>query len=139
MSLKVVVADAEHIDWLTASDAHVSPDWVARCVKGDEYLVGTASGEPVGLLRFCWFWRAIPYMERIHVVPACRRAGVGTAMFTFWETAMRARGATLLMTSAMSNEPEPQAWHRRNGFVESGALSFGRLEPTPELFFVKDL
>jgi hypothetical protein len=36
-------------------------------------------------------------------------------------------------------EPEPQAWHRRNGFVEAGALTFGKLEPTPEVFFVKDL
>lgn len=52
---------------------------------------------------------------------------------------MREAGASLVMTSSMADEPEPQAWHRRNGFVESGSLTFGRLQPTPEVFFVKPL
>jgi GNAT superfamily N-acetyltransferase len=139
MSLEVRPANPADLDWLIDHDHHVSPDWLRRCVAAEEILVASLDGDLVGFLRFAWFWRAIPYMELIHVLDAHRRSGVGSALVGLWEARVRAQGAVLLMTSSMSDEPEPQAWHRRNGFVESGALTFGRLEPTPEVFFVKDL
>jgi hypothetical protein len=78
-------------------------------------------------------------MERIHVLEDRHRSGVGTALFLAWEKAMRRQRVTLLMTSSSGYEQEPQAWHQRNGFVESGRLIFGKLEPQPEVFLVKDL
>jgi predicted N-acetyltransferase YhbS len=139
MRLDVRLATSADADWLVEQDQNVSADWARRCVASDEYLVASLGGEPVGYLRFSWFWRAVPYMERVHVLEAYQRSGVGTALVGLWETNMRAQGAALLMTSSMSDEPEPQAWHRRNGFVDSGALTFGKAQPTPEVFFVKDL
>ena len=139
MTLEVRLAEARDVDWLVDHDQHVSPEWIARCVEHSECWIAEADGELIGWLRYSWFWRAIPYMERIRVLDDQRRAGVGTALFQAWEGAMRARGATLLMTSSTGYEEEPQAWHRRNGFVESGRLTFGKLEPEPEVFLVKDL
>ena len=52
---------------------------------------------------------------------------------------MRSTGATVLMTSSMSDEAEPQVWHERNGFERSGTLTFGNYQLTPEVFFVKTL
>ncbi len=139
MTIEVSLATRAHVDWLMDHDRHISPDWVRRCVAADEVLVACLDGALAGYLRFSWFWRAIPYMELIHVLEPHRRSGIGTALVALWDSNMRAQGAELLMTSSMSDEPEPQAWHRRNGFVESGALTFGGLQPTPEVFFVKAL
>lgn len=64
---------------------------------------------------------------------------MGTALLRAWQSKPLKHGAEVLVTSSMSDEPEPQAWHRRNGFVESGAVTFGRAQPTPEVFFVMSL
>jgi predicted nuclease of predicted toxin-antitoxin system len=82
--------------------------------------------------RLRWF----PYMDMINVIPDHRNRGIGTALFERWEEVMRENGATLLMASSESDESEPQAWHRRNGFHEAGSIS--RLQPVAEVFFVKD-
>lgn len=124
---------------LKALDPHVHPSWVERCVAAGEYVVAHEAGDIVGFLRFAWFWRTMPYMELIQVREDRRRDGIGSRLLGAWEAAMRAEGAELLITSSMADEPEPQAWRRRNGFKESGELTFGHLQPTPEVFFVKRL
>ena len=85
------------------------------------------------------FWGNIPYMDLIRVLEIHRQRGVGSGLLRFWEREMKKRGAKTLMTSSMTDEPEPQIWHKRNGFRECGQLTFGRQQPTPEVFFVKDL
>ncbi|MDB5479502.1 MAG: N-acetyltransferase [Caulobacteraceae bacterium] len=137
MPIAVITAGKDHLDWLLTRDRHISPGWVLRCLAAGEYLVAIEGAAPVGFLRYSWFWRAIPYMELIRVDEVHRRSGVGSALVAAWEAAMREQGASLLMTSSMADEPEPRAWHRRNGFVDSGALTFGALQATPEVFFVK--
>jgi ribosomal protein S18 acetylase RimI-like enzyme len=137
MSLKVASAQKRHIDWLIAHDQHVGQRWVMRCASLGEYLVADLDDKPVGFLRFSWFWSLIPYMDMINVIPDHRNRGIGTALFTRWEEVMRESGATLLMTSSESDESEPQAWHRRNGFHEAGSIS--HLQPVAEVFFVKHL
>lgn len=139
MTLDVRPAVRGDLAWLIDHDKHISPEWMAHCVDHAECWVAEADGRLIGWLRYSWFWRAIPYMERIRVLEDRRRSGVGSALFRAWEAAMRARGATLLMTSSTGYEEEPQTWHRRNGFVESGRLTFGKLEPEPEVFLVKDI
>lgn len=137
--LVVEFATAGDIGRLKALDAHIEPAWVERCVADGEYVVAREAGDIAGFLRFTWFWRTMPYMELIMVRAERRRAGVGSRMLAVWEGAMRAQGAELVITSSMADEPDPQAWHRRNGFSESGELTFGHLQPTPEVFFVKRL
>lgn len=104
-----------------------------------EYYVARFKGKRCGFLRFGYFWGIIPNMEMIGVDENIQRSGLGTAMFNRWEIDMREKGAKILMTSAMSNESEPQTWDRRNGFKESGQISFGNLQTQPEMFLVKDL
>ena len=125
--------------WLLSIDRHVSAEWVDRTLAMDGYLVAEVGGTRVGFLRHSLFWGRVPFMDEIQVDPAYRRSGVGTSLFTRWEADSLARGALVLMTSSQSDEPEPQAWHRRNGFVDSGSLTFGAYQRTPEQFFIKDL
>lgn len=126
-------------EWLKANDSHVDAAWVQRCINMKEYYIARLDDKQRGFLRFSFFWGTIPYMDMIGVDEDVRRSSLGTGMFNRWEKDMRKKGAKILMTSAMSNEPEPQAWHRRNGFKESGQVTFGSLQTTPEVFFVKEL
>ncbi len=137
--MKVELAAIVHLDWLKAHDVHVSPVWSARCLSLGEYRVAVIDAEPVGFLRHSWFWGTIPYMELVLVLAPVRRHGIGTALLKHWEAAMILRGARFLMTSSMADEPEPQAWHRRNGYRETGQLTFGSMQPTPEVFFIKEI
>jgi GNAT superfamily N-acetyltransferase len=138
MALKVALAQSKHVIWLVAHDRHVYENWVRRCISLGEYFVAELDGTPVGFLRFSWFWGTVPYMEMIQVAPERRQSGIGRALVAHWEAAMREKGATLLMASSVSDEPEPQAWHRKNGFWEAGRITFGSLQPIPEVFFIKD-
>lgn len=139
MAPRYIVASAADVDWLIEQDEHVSADWTVRCVALKEYFVAVEGDVRRGFLRFSRFWGRIPYLEMIQVDPAWRGVGIGYGLLQAWEEAMRAEGASLLMTSAMSDEPDPQAWHRMNGYERSGELTFGALQATPEVFFVKTL
>lgn len=139
MNIRIRCADSLHIAWLVEHDRHVSEPWVRRCVSLGEYWVAQRDESLAGFLRFSRFWGSIPYLDMIQVLPECRRSGVGSRLFRSWEEAMRREGATLLMTSSVGDETEPQAWHRRNGFRESGRIDFGHLQPVPEVFLIKDL
>ena len=139
MRFEIASAGNGHINWLIAHDQHVVERWVTRCVSLGEYLVAEQDNEPVGFLRFSWFWGTIPFMDMIMVLPDYRNRGIGSALFKRWEEAMRENGATLLMISSKSDESEPQAWHRKHGFREAGSISFGHIQPVAEVFFVKDL
>lgn len=129
---------SEDLPWLTAHD-DVRDDWIKRCIHYGEYFVAEQNGELIGFLRFSRFWGKIPYMDMIRVLPSYRRKGVGTALFHAWERAMIEEGARHLMTSSEWAEAEPQAWHRRNGFKAAGSIDLRIVQPSPEIFFVKDI
>jgi GNAT superfamily N-acetyltransferase len=138
-TIQISTATSADMDWLSKVDVHVGQPWVRRCVELDEYLIARAGGEAAGFLRHSMFWGAVPFMDLIYVEPSWRRRGVGSSLLQVWQQAMQDRGATVLMTSSMSDEVDPQAWHHRNGFERSGALTFGSYQSTPEVFFVKSL
>lgn len=139
MEIKVRYANKGDFNWLVENDKDISREWIKRCLDFKEYIVAVSEGTLSGFLRYSMFWGKIPYMNLIKVLESYRHKGIGTAMFRFWESDMKAQGAKILMTSAMENEPEPQSWHKRNGFLESGKINFDPLETIPEIFFIKNL
>lgn len=139
MKFDICFAEVQHTEWLAMHDLHVPPHWVKRCVANSEYIIALTDANPVGFLRFSWFWGALPYMDMIQVSPEYQRCGIGRSLFRFWETKMRECHATTLMTSSVASEQEPQAWHRSNGFRESGSISFGAFQPEAEVFLIKDI
>lgn len=126
------------LPWLVEHD-DAGEGWIARCIQHGEYFVAERDGECVGFLRFSRFWGKIPYMDMIRVLPSHQCAGVGTTLFRAWESAMIEEGAQHLMTSSEWAEAEPQAWHRRNGFQAAGSIDFRIVQPSPEIFFLKDI
>ncbi len=129
---------SEDMSWLIEHD-DVGEDWIRRCIAFGEYFVAEREGERAGFLRFSLFWGKIPYMDMIRVLPSHQRAGIGTALFRAWESAMIEAGARHLMTSSEWAEAGPQAWHRRNGFKAAGSIDLRIVQPSPEIFFLKDI
>lgn len=125
--------------WLQEYDKHVNSEWINRCLHHSEYIIAVDAQDRKGFLRFSMFWGNIPYMDLIWVLEPYRQRGIGNNLFHFWEKEMKQLGAKILMTSSMMDEPEPQMWHKRNGFRKCGQLTFGQQQPTAEVFFVKDL
>lgn len=124
---------------LVQKDKHVNEAWVKSCIRDSYYVVAEMDDKLIAFMRYSYFWGEIPYMDMIMVDESARRKGVGTAMLNFWTEEMKRKGKKALMTSAMSDEPEPLVWHRRNGFVECGQLTFGVYQEIPEIFLIKNL
>ena len=137
--LKTRYGSQEDFDWLCEYDNHVTPAWIKRCLHHNEYIVAIENGTRKGFLRYSLFWGNIPYMDMILVLEPYRREGIGTILLGFLEQEIKKSGQNVLMTSSVIDELEPQTWHKRNNFKESGQLTFGSSQSTPEIFFVKEL
>ena len=99
--------------------------------------IAELAGRPVGALQLEYLWGTRPYVAIIRVIPACQRRGVGRALLEFVASSLRDAGHRELWSSAQANEPEPQAWHRRMGFTESGVLRGINDGGVDEVFFRK--
>ena len=135
--ISVRFAAPADVDFLQAL-SHLRPGIVERKIEWQEIVVAEREGAPVGCLHLEFLWSSVPYIALIHVVPDCRRRGVGGALLRFVETFLSERGHGALYSSSQVNEPEPQAWHRRAGFEECGIIA-GINEGAGEVFFRKRL
>lgn len=120
-------------------DGHLPAEVVRRKIEWQEVIVAELGGDPVGYVRLEYLWSKLPYIALIHVLPACRRRGVGRALLCFTEGFLREGGHTALYSSSQADEPEPQAWHRRVGFRECGVIAGVNEGGVGELFFRKEI
>jgi GNAT superfamily N-acetyltransferase len=112
---------------------------VASRVANRGIAVANIDGTPVGALQLEYLWGTRPYVAIIRVVLGQQRRGVGRSLLTFVESALRADGYQELLSSSQANEPEPQAWHRRMGFVTCGVIEAINEGGIDEIFFRKIL
>jgi ribosomal protein S18 acetylase RimI-like enzyme len=110
-----------------------------RKLTTQEILLAEAGNVPVGLLRLEYLWSHRPYIALIRVLPEHQRQGVGRALLAFLEIHLHQNGHTTLYSSSQANEAEPQAWHRRVGFVECGFIAGINEGGVGEVFFQKRL
>jgi len=139
MSLLVRHAGHEHQAWLIAHDDTVSDEWIRQCIDMRYYLVAESDQQPLGFLRFSWFWGKIPYIDMIYVDSAHRRSGIGKELLNSFQSHPAVREARCLMTSCESGEDEPLNWHRRNGFEVVGDIDIPTFQAAREIFLVKCL
>lgn len=129
-------ATDEDLDFLPANDQHVSADMLRRKVDAGEILIARMDGEPVGWLRWGWFWDEIPFMNMLLVLDIARGQGIGSQLVSAWEARMQAAGHSRVMTSTQANETA-QHFYRKLGYIDVGALLLPG-EPA-ELLFIKSL
>lgn len=122
-----------------SQDGYLPEAVIKRKVRDGDVFVARRSNEPVGYLRLEWLWSRLPYIELIQVLEPHRRAGVGRALLAHAEAEAFGRGHSVLYSSSQVDEPEPQAWHRRMGFVECGLLAGVNEGGVGEVLFQKML
>lgn len=137
-TLLVRHADEGDVAFL-CQDGYLPESAIRRKVAEGDAFVAARDGIPVGYLRLERLWSKLPYIELVRVMEPHRRSGVGRALLAFVEAEAAARGCAALYSSSQANEPEPQAWHRRMGFVECGILNGVNEGGVGELFLRKIL
>ncbi len=120
-------------------DQYLPDDILRRKIEWREIVVAEVGGSPAGYLRLEYLWSKIPYVGLIRVIPERRRRGVGKALLKFVEEFLREQDHTALYSSSQADEAEPQAWHRRVGFVECGMIAGINEGGIGEVFFRKQL
>ena len=132
-------AGPEDLEWSVVEDGHVTERIIRHKIINDEIIIAELDGQPIGYLRLEFLWSTIPYIGVIFVIESYRNEGIGQKILAFLEDHLRSIGHDVLYSSSQTNEPEPQAWHRSVGFVESGII-FGINEGgIGEVFFRKSL
>lgn len=108
-------------------------------IIGGEVVVLIVNGVLAGQLRWDLLWSQIPYIELIFIEEQYRNQGLSRNLLGFLEGYLKQRGFTALLSSSQVDEADPQAWHRRMGFVECGMINGLNDGGIGEVFFKKDL
>ncbi|MHA2178874.1 MAG: GNAT family N-acetyltransferase [Candidatus Thorarchaeota archaeon] len=132
-------AGPDDLEWCVVEDNHVTEHIIRNKIVQDEIIIAELDGQPIGYLRLEYLWSTIPYIGVIFVIELYRHEGVGQKILSFLEDCLKSRGHDQLFSSSQANEPEPQAWHRSVGFVESGIISGINEGGIGEVFFRKRL
>ena len=132
-------AGPEDLEWCVVEDGQVTEQIIRHKIVNDEIVIAELDGQPIGYIRIEYLWSNIPYIGLIFVIDVYRKEGVGRKLLAYLEDYLRGRGHDALYSSSQADEPEPQAWHRSVGFVESGILSGINEGGIGEVFFRKSL
>lgn len=97
-------------------------------------------GVSVGVIEYKDFWKGMPYLSLIRLLPEYRRKGIGREAMHIFEVEMKRAGNKAILLSTQVDE-EAQHFYRKLGYKECGSLI---LENTPfdqpmEMFFIKVL
>jgi GNAT superfamily N-acetyltransferase len=136
--LRVRYAESRDFGFV-GQDGYLPTDTLQRKISTNEVIIAESDGVPVGYLRFEYLWSTLPYIALIRVMHGHRGRGVGRALLGFLQNELSAAGHKILISSSEAHEPEPQAWHKRMGFVECGRLRDLNQSGADEVFFRKEL
>lgn len=110
-----------------------------RKIDAEEVFLLLVDKKPAGYLKLEFLWSAVPYIGLIWIDEPYRKHGYSKDLLSFAEKHLRERHFDTLYSSSQVNEPEPQAWHRKMGFVECGVINGINPGGIGEIFFRKTL
>ena len=137
MTVEVRYVMESDADWLAERDKQITREVLDAKAGRGECIVATIDGVRIGFLRFSFMWSKVPFVDLIFVEPEYRNRGAGRAMVDLLQAKARADGRSMIMSSSQSDEPEPQAWHRRVGFRDAGTVDMRPFQDVPEIIFVR--
>ena len=137
MSVEIDYAAKGDLAYLLRNDTHVPGELVRERVERHEIIVPRLDGQPIGWLRFGYFWDLVPFMNMLAVDEEHRRRGYGSRVVAFWEREMHGRGYERVMTSTQADE-EAQHFYRHLGYRDCGSVLFPGQLPL-EVFLIKEL
>jgi N-acetylglutamate synthase-like GNAT family acetyltransferase len=139
MNLIIRFGCSADYDFSIAVDNYINKNILNWKLENQEIIVAEYNDELVGYIRLEYLWSKVPYIGLILIKESSRRLGIGRKMLEFLELYLKDQGLNQLYSSSQVNESEPQAWHRRMGFSESGIINGINDEGIGEVFFRKDI
>jgi GNAT superfamily N-acetyltransferase len=119
--IEIRVATAKDFSFLQAVEHYIDSVLLRRKVQTGEIFLACVGDEPVGWLRFGWFWDEIPFMYRLEVLDRWRKQGIGALLVRHWEEAMKAAGVHSVYTSTQADETA-QHFYRKLGYNDIGGF-----------------
>jgi GNAT superfamily N-acetyltransferase len=119
--LNIRLVQETDFPFLSAQDPHILGAVLRRKIAAREVLVAVAGDEPIGYLRWGWFWDAVPFMNLLFVLEAWRGKRVATQLIAHWEGLMQAAGAAFVLTSTLADETA-QHLYRKCGYRDIGGF-----------------
>ena len=122
MDTIIRLAAASDLSFLAGHDRHITLTELDHAIRlGRVLLIETSQGEPVGWLRWNLFWDNTPFMNLLYLLEDYRMQGYGRALTRHWETLMREKGYSAVMTSTQANEGS-QHFYRHLGYEDVGGF-----------------
>ncbi len=142
--VEVRFAAARDMDWLEDMEIGKGDpqgkQMLELHIRMNQVILAVLEGRTIGCLRFELLWSKLPFISLLFIRPEkYQRQGVGRRMLSFLEDSLCAKGYHSLMSSAQTDNPESQAWHRKMGFHEIGILYDINTDGTGEMFLLKQL
>jgi len=138
MSVSYLYAGKEHLEWLfiREKDHNLTGEILLKKIEQKEILLAVLNKNPVGCLRFGYFWDTIPFMNLLFILSDHRKKGIGKGLVLFWENEMKKQQHKLLLTSTQSDE-NAQYFYRGLGYHDNGSLFLP--DEMPEIFLIKKI
>lgn len=138
-NVKMRFAVDSDIDSCIAYDHIKNKDIIQRKIDSNEIMLVEYQDMIIGYLKLEYIWSSIPYISLILLKKEFRGKGIGDKTLKFLEEHLKEKGFDILLSSSQVNEPKPQEWHRKHGFLECGILSGINHGGIGEVFFRKEL
>ncbi|HID52449.1 MAG TPA: N-acetyltransferase [Anaerolineae bacterium] len=119
--MNIEYAALSDLDYLAQNDEHITAVTIRAKIERQEIIIIRHEDQPVGWLRFGYFWDEHPFMNMLWLDEAYRGRGWGQALVIWWEEQMQLRGHHLVFTSTQSDE-NAQHFYRKLGYRDCGAL-----------------
>ena len=114
-------AREKDFQFILNNDKHVSKNLIENKISNGEIFVVREGERNVGWLRYGYFWDNIPFMNMLYLDCEYRGIGIGKALVGFWESEMKSKGYSLVMTSTQSDE-QAQHFYRKLKYKDAGSL-----------------
>ena len=105
---------ADQAFWFSL-DTHLPKEVFAKKIMEKTAYVIVADEQPVGLLRYNFFWDTIPFCTMLVIAEAHQGKGLGKRLVTYWEQQQKAAGHALCLTSTQVDE-QAQHFYRNLGY-----------------------
>jgi ribosomal protein S18 acetylase RimI-like enzyme len=108
--------------------SNCTDEWIENdLAKGVAYFILEDDGTPVGCVALEKANPELWYLERLGILPQCRRKGFGKALVDHVFSEARALGAKQISIGIISDDSELKLWYQRIGFVEKETKEFAHL------------
>lgn len=108
--------------------SNCTDDWVRNDFqRGVAYYILEHEGAPAGCVALERADAEVCYMERLAVLPQCRRRGLGRALVDYVLSQAKSGGAKRMGIGIIAKQTDLKSWYQKIGFMEKETKEFVHL------------